>query len=288
MDLVKLIGSTYYISNRTNIGVFKLNLKDVCLIDTGNDKDAGKKILKILNEENLNVKYIINTHSHADHIGGNKVIENRCNCQIIASDIENCFINNPFLESTFLYGSKIFKELDNKFLKAEVSNCQNLKEISGLEFIPLKGHSYNMIGVKTIDNVYFLGDALVSEETINKYHLFFLYDVLEYLKTLDYLETLDGKFYVLSHVQVVDNLIPLINLNRNKIKEICDVILNICDGKNLCLIVKEVFNYYQLKMDCNQYFLISSTIKAYLTYLLELKKVRYEFIDNEMLWFKVK
>ena len=287
MDLVKLIGSTYYISNRTNIGVFKLNLKDVCLIDTGNDKDAGKKILKILNEENLNVKYIINTHSHADHIGGNKIIKKRCDCEILASDGEKCFINNPLFEPTFLYGSKIFRELDNKFLRANESDCQSLKEINGLEYISLKGHSYNMIGVKTKDNVYFLGDALVSEETINKYHLFFLYDVREYLNTLDYLETLEGKFYIPAHTQVVANLFPLININRNKIKEICDVILNICDGKNIDNIVKEVFKFYQLKMNCNQYFLVSSTIKAYLTYLLEEEKIKYEFINNEMLWFKI-
>ena len=43
-----------------------------------------------------------------------------------------------------------------------------------LEYISLKGHSFDMIGIKTPDDIYFLGDGLISEETIQKYHIFFL------------------------------------------------------------------------------------------------------------------
>ena len=45
MELAQLGEKTYYIKNATNIGIYKIDEKNVYLIDTGNDKDAGKKIL---------------------------------------------------------------------------------------------------------------------------------------------------------------------------------------------------------------------------------------------------
>ena len=69
MELIKVGEKTYYIQNPTNIGIYKINDTDVYIIDSGNDKDAGKKILKITDEQGWNVKGIITTHSNADHIG---------------------------------------------------------------------------------------------------------------------------------------------------------------------------------------------------------------------------
>ena len=84
MELVKVGEKTYYIKNATNIGIYKIDDNNVYLIDTGNDKEAGKKILKIIDENGWNIKGIINTHSNADHIGGNKIIQDRTNCIIFA------------------------------------------------------------------------------------------------------------------------------------------------------------------------------------------------------------
>lgn len=57
---MKKVGEkTYYIQNPTNIGIYKINDTDVYIIDSGNDKDAGKKILKITDEQGWNVKGII-------------------------------------------------------------------------------------------------------------------------------------------------------------------------------------------------------------------------------------
>ena len=85
MELIKVTDKTYYIKNPTNIGIYKINDNDVFLIDAGNDKDAGRKILKIVDEQNWNIKGIITTHSNADHVGGNNVIQTRTNCKIFAN-----------------------------------------------------------------------------------------------------------------------------------------------------------------------------------------------------------
>ena len=49
MELKQVGEKTYYIENNTNIGIYLVDDKHVFLIDTGNDKEAGKKILKIVN-----------------------------------------------------------------------------------------------------------------------------------------------------------------------------------------------------------------------------------------------
>ena len=238
----------------------------------------------------MKVKGIINTHSNADHIGGNKVIQDRTNCVILANNIEKAFTEYPILESSFLYGGYPFKEIRNKFLLAKESIVlpidNNLPD--GLEYFPLKGHYFDMIGIKTSDNVYFLADSLFSEETIMKYHLFFLYDVREFLNTLDYLKTLNGYIYIPSHCEATSDISGLIENNRNKVNEIINKIYNVCEEeKTFEEILKYIFEEYNLVMNANQYVLIGSTIKSYLSYLLDNNQLNYEFKENKMVWKQV-
>lgn len=287
MELVKAGEKTYYIKNPTNIGIYKISDNEVFIIDSGNDKDAGKKILKIIEEQNWNVKGIISTHSNADHIGGNKVIQDRTNCNIYANNIETCFSKYPLLEPSFLYGGYPFKELRNKFLMAKESRVQEIQNNlpEGLEYFDLKGHFFNMIGIKTSDDVYFLADSLFSEETISKYHLFFIYDVREFINTLNYLATLNGKFFIPAHSEGTADISSLIRINKNKINEILDKIYDICEvEKSFEEILKNIFDIYNLKMNENQYVLVGSTIKSYLSYLKDENKLSYEFKENKMLW----
>lgn len=290
MELIKVGDKTYYIKNPTNIGIYKISDNDVYLIDSGNDKEAGKKILKIINEQGWNVKGIINTHSNADHIGGNKVIQDRTNCTILANNIEKSFAEFPILESSFLYGGYPFKDIRNKFLLAKESVVvpieNNLPE--GLEYFSLKGHFFDMIGIKTSDNVYFLADSLFSKETITKYHLFFIYNVREFLNTLNYLQTLNGTLYIPSHCEATNDISVLIDLNRKKINEIIDKIYNACKNEiTFEEILKYIFDEYSLTINGNQYVLIGSTIRSYLSYLVDENKLKYEFKDNKMLWKQV-
>ena len=71
--------------------------------------------------------------------------------------------------------------------------------------------------------------------------------------------------------------------------EISDCIFDLC-SKELTFeeILQGVFEKYNLDMNLNQYVLVGSTIKAYLTYLHDLGKLKYEFIDNKMIFKQIK
>ena len=290
MELIKVGEKTYYIKNPTNIGIYKIDENNVYLIDSGNDKDAGKKILKIIEEQGWNVKGIITTHSNADHIGGNKVIQDRTNCEIFAYNIEKSFTENPILEPSFLYGGYPFKDITNKFLLAKESKVTNIENNlpDGLDYFTLRGHFFDMIGIRTSDDVYFLADSLFSEETITKYHLFFIYDVKEFLNTLEYLKGVEGKFYIPSHSEATDDISSLIEINKNKVQEILNKIYDICkQEKTFEQILKTIFDEYNLVMNANQYVLVGSTIRSYLSYLYNEEKIIYEFKDNKMIWKQI-
>lgn len=289
-ELISLTEKTFYINSPSKVGIFKINDYEIYLIDSGNDKDAARKIDKLINENNWKLKGIINTHSNADHVGGNKLLQTRHNCAIISTSIENAFIKHPILEPSFLYGGYPFKTIRNKFIMAEPSNPTmeiNNIEIKGLSYINLKGHFFDMIGVITEDKVAFLADSLFPEIIINKYHIFFIYDVRLYLETLDKLNELEADIYLPSHCEPMKEIKSLININRLKIEEIINKILKFCEiARTFEDILKHLFDSYELKLDTNQYVLVGSTIKSYLSYMHEEELINYDFNENRMFWNK--
>lgn len=80
-ELIAITDRSYYIQSPARIGLVRLDGQNVCLIDSGNDKDAGRKVRKILDEKGWHLIAIYNTHSNADHIGGNRYLQGQIVCQ---------------------------------------------------------------------------------------------------------------------------------------------------------------------------------------------------------------
>ena len=290
-ELVQAAENTYYIDCPAKMGLYRVNDADVWLIDSGNDKEAGKKVQKILNANGWTLKAIINTHSNADHIGGNHLLQDRTGCAVYAPGIEAAFTRAPILEPSFLYGGYPCKALRNKFLMAQPSDARDLSELelpAGMEIFPLKGHFFDMIGVRTPDDVYFLADCFSGVNIIEKYHLSFVYDVAEHLKTLDLVERLQGTFFVPAHSEATADVRPAVQANRRKVLEILDTLTEICrqplPGEE---ILKAVFDHYGLQMDFDQYVLVGSTVRSYLSYLADTGRLRAQCQENRLLWTAV-
>lgn len=291
-ELIQVSDNCYYIQNPAKIGIVKLNDIEVCLIDSGNDKNAGKKILNILNEKGWKLKAIYNTHSNADHIGGNRYLQQQTGCKIYANGIECDFSKHPFLEPTFIYGGFPTKELRNKFLLAEESDVEYItseKLPECLEIIPLPGHFFDMVGFRISEDVVFLADCLSSKEILDKYKITFIYDVAQYLDTLEYVKSLKGKVFIPSHAPVTEDISELAQYNIDKVMEVGEKILKICSTP-ICFeeILQKLFSEYNLKMNFQQYALIGSTVRSYLSWLKYTDKLATEFVDNMLLWKTIK
>ena len=81
-ELYQVGEKSYYIDCPAKIGLYRINEEEVYLIDSGNDKDAGRKVRKILDEKGWKLKGILNTHSNADHIGGNRYLQQQTGCNV--------------------------------------------------------------------------------------------------------------------------------------------------------------------------------------------------------------
>ena len=103
-ELIQVTDRSYYIQSPAKIGLVKLGGAEVCLIDSGNDKDAGRKVRQLLDAQGWKLTAIYNTHSNADHIGGNKYLQGQTGCRIYAPGMECAFTRYPVLEPSFLYG----------------------------------------------------------------------------------------------------------------------------------------------------------------------------------------
>ena len=287
-ELIQVSERTYYIQSLAKIGLVKLDENNVCLIDSGNDKDAGRRVCRILEENKWNLTAICNTHSNTDLIGGNKYLQGQTGCKIYAPGIECAFTNHPILEPSFLYGGYPCKDLRHKFLLAQESNAALLTPgvmPQGFEVINLPGHFFDMVGFRTPDDVVFLADCLFSEATLDKYQINFIYDVGAYLRTLETVKTMKAKLFISAHAEPTEDIADLAQKNIDKVLEIADRIVAVCD-EPICfeMILKKLFDEYKPTMNFEQYVLVGSTVRLYLSWLKDKGKLTVEFDDNMLLW----
>lgn len=290
-ELIQVAEHTYYIQSPAKIGLVKLSDDEVCLIDSGNDKDAGRKVRQILDANGWRLRAIYNTHSNADHIGGNRYLQGQTGCKIYAPGMECDFTRHPLAEPSFLYGGYPPKELRHKFLMAQESDCEYLTEQSlpeGWSILPLPGHFFDMVGFRTQDDVVFLADCLSSRETLEKYRIGFIYDVGAYIKTLESVMAMEAKLFVPAHAAATEDIVPLAQYNIDTVQEIGAQIVTLCrEEKSFEELLRALFDHYGLTMNFEQYALVGSTVRSYLSWLKENGRVEAVFADNMLRWKSV-
>lgn len=297
MDLNKIKGNTYYIDGPTNCGIFIFKNKNCLIVDTGINNSEAKKINNLLTENNLHPKFIINTHSHLDHCGGNLYFKkNYPGCLVYTSKSEKLFMENQELFSSMLsssYPSRAF-DRSNKPIDVDFILDYGINKLNEEKFIiiPLPGHSIEHIGIVTPEKVCFLGDSIFSSEILDKYSFPYLYNIEDSLLSLNKIKDIDADYFLIGHskklldkkeiMALADKNISNINDYKNEILDLLDQPLTREDIlENISILNNLSLNFYE-------YHLNFGGISAFISYLYNNKLIDYSVEDGKLYYFSLK
>lgn len=302
MKLKNIKGNTYCINGGTNTGVIRLNDNGALVIDPGLGGIRPRKMIELLKENNMDIKYIINTHEHGDHYEGcAKLKELDNNIKILSSSEAKLFIDNPnkFEEYTLggrankFFKFKSYKEKNNLIKVDDTIEEGNIVLNNRiLEIIKLRGHSEGSIGILTEDKILFVGDLFVGDHILKKFDLLLLYDVKEYLNSISKIKDIDFEYMILGHGKEVyskSDSYSIINAHQNAINKYVNQVKDLLKSPiTIDNILKNVINKNNLSCNYTEYHFFRSSIVSIISYLCDLDQVDYNIELGEMLYYSKK
>lgn len=136
-----------------NYIVYSERSGEALLIDAGSPPDT---LLSFLEENDLNLLYLINTHGHADHISGNRDILRATGAQLLIHEADAPFLSDPTLNMSALLGLAVTSPPPGQLLREGDSI-----ELDGNAFTVLHtpGHTPGHITLYGEDRA-FVGDVI--------------------------------------------------------------------------------------------------------------------------------
>lgn len=286
MELKQIGPKTFCIEHDTNIGIHFTDDGRMYLIDTGSKGD-GEKIDEILSREGWVPSCIINTHTHIDHIGGNEFLMRKYGIPAYCTDYDMAFAHYSELEAAYMNGGYPAEKLRTIFAHPGMIGFRSIEKETpdGIDWTYLPGHSFGMIGIRTSDDIWFLGDSYLSRSFLKQYTFGFIYNVEAYIDTLKKLKEFKGALFVPSHGILETDIVPSLEQNLRSVAEMCGMICETCrEYRGQDEILQQMYERLRMHARPAQHALLSSTVKSYLTYLQDRNKLECRFVDNIMKW----
>ena len=286
MELKQIGSKTFCIEHDTNIGIHFTDDGRMYLIDTGSKGD-GEKIDEILSRKGWVPSCIVNTHTHIDHIGGNEFLMRKYGIPAYCTDYDMAFAHYSELEAAYMNGGYPAEKLRTIFAHPGMIGFRSIEKETpdGIDWTYLPGHSFGMIGIRTSDDIWFLGDSYLSRSFLKQYTFGFIYNVEAYIDTLKKLKEFKGALFVPSHGIIETDIVPSLEQNLRSVAEMCSMICETCrEYRGQDEILQQMYERLRMHARPAQHALLSSTVKSYLTYLQDRNKLECRFVDNIMKW----
>ncbi|RCW52913.1 MULTISPECIES: MBL fold metallo-hydrolase [Halanaerobium] len=128
------------------------------IIDPGAE---GERLFDYLKNNNLELKYIINTHGHFDHIAANEFLKEKTGAEVLAHPKANLKFTDPKLNLSALFLSH---KVTAPAIDRSIDDGESLKfESLTLKIISTPGHSEDGISIYIPEeNILFSGDCIFA------------------------------------------------------------------------------------------------------------------------------
>lgn len=94
--------------------------------------------------------------------------------------------------------------------------------------------------------------------------------------------------FVPAHAEAGRDMKELVQYNREKVYEVSEFLEEICrEALTFETILQKVFDRYRLTMTFEQYVLVGSTVRSYLSWLKDKGRLSLDFTDNLLRWKSV-
>ncbi len=292
IELKQLSEKVFYLPGTVNAAIVLNEEREAILLDTGSDKDHGRRLKKAC--DNLGVKpvVIVNTHSHADHYGGNDYLTRNFDLPVYAPPLEAGIIQNPVLEPIYLFsGAKPLPELMSKWLLAKPSRVDHILEPGALELfgvaleiIDSSGHAHRHYSVKIAD-VLVAADAVFGINILQKYPLPFGQDIGGQIASAERMADVGAQVILPGHGEASEDIAGLVKANIAVFEKAAKTIVGACTGVAATTVLKRSCEILGITIkDLPRYYLNHCTVMAYLSYLRESGHVELALQDNELRW----
>ena len=279
MKLTKIAGNTFWIPGPTNVGVFVFKDKYTLLIDSGDNNQDARLYASILGQAELNIKYIINTHEHHDHWGGNHYLREQYPGSVFyASEQTALFIENSFLFPLYIYGGNPPPSLvrgvggtrsayiDHRLESGTMRINDEKFDISPARSFP--GADRDRYPGKGV----FPGGCPVQPGNPGQIRFSLFVGCGQQYQTMNRILDLPYDLFVLGHAERIytaDQIPGLVELNRSRLDHCMELLLDLLQQpKTREELLEEVIILEDLEPDFHEYCLLHSTIGGMISHLM--------------------
>ena len=291
-----VLGNTWCLNLHVTIPVYFLNDHEVVLLDTGYAKLDRADLVALLEERKLHVRAILGSHSHNDHSGSHAYFQKQPGTEVILHEIEAAIVSD-YSMMTVAYAPGTVEDMRLHFsellLKADRTFCteDSCLDIDGktFELVPLPGHTPGHTGIVTPDQVFYVGDAVLSEAVL---------EVAKLPSTRNWSEDIESKKkmlsmiypkYILAHMGVYDDITNLIELNiADKVSRAAQIAAWIRESGPVALNEAEQLLWGKLNLHSQRFLsqiVFQRNTRCALDYLVQKTRVFREFRGGtEFFW----
>ncbi len=293
-DLAQLSDHVYYLLGAANTALV-VNQKEAVIVDTGGDKDAGRRLKKACESLQVTPVAILNTHAHADHYGGNDFLVRNFGLPVYAPPFEASIIENPYLEPVYLFGgAKPPAELMSKWLMGKPTEVTHILKPGRLELIGLdlkiidtSGHAHTHYALR-VGDVLIAADAVFGSSVLEKYPLPFGQDVGAQIASAARVGETGARVVLPGHGDPTEDVQELAENNLRAFARATDAVLAACTGVGSEAVLGAAADALGLELrDLPRYYLNLCVVNAYLSYLRETGRVALSLQDNQLRWERV-